>query len=332
MNKKLLIVANNAQWKSWPEKIEALKTWFAPRVNLEIGLTHTNHSWIPFEQYGSTGQDGVGRVWYDTFIAPLGQGYDMVLFVVNKSQWNSTHARGWRDNTDFGAVGLQLGADEFEPFWRRLLGIDGEMFHQVARHEILHGLFYLKCGEFVRFDLPPTPGRCIDTTHYHWDRGELEKALIDLIPEEPKVEPAKEILIIHHTATPRDRTSLEVVIADQMKRYGRAFYQCFITPDGKIHWQHKLLNTRTGAKSIDYCLVGDFTTEKPTEAQLDALNVLVGNKKYIGHGEAVIYGATKSECPGNLLKEFEAYKKQLLALQNSINLLMLQIKRIFGLK
>lgn len=326
MNKKLLIVANNAVWSSWPDKINQLKEWFAPRVNLDVTLIHTSHESIPFEVYGSSLQLGVSKAWYDAQISPLGKGYDLILFVVNQNQWQGFRARGWRADATHGAVELQMGSGEFEPFWKVLLGLDGQMFHQVARHEIMHGLFYLKCGSNVRFDLPPTQGLCIDTTHYHFDRGELELALADLVPE---VSPQKEILIVHHTATPRDTTNLEAILKDHQARYGRSFYQCFITADGTVHWQHKLLNDRIGAKSVDYCVVGDFTKEKPTEAQLEALNVLVGSRTPIPHAGALSYGATQSLCPGTLLEDLKKHREVLSKLQASINQLMEMIRQLF---
>jgi hypothetical protein len=250
MSEKLLIVANN-NWKSWPDKIEELRKWFAPKVKLTISLVHTNFVHIPFEPYHNVdGMDGVSRPWYLANVAPLATGYDMVLFVVNKDQWNSVGARGWRGGIKNGAVALQVGADEFEPFWKRLLGMDGEMFNQVARHEIMHGLFFLKCGPNVQWHLPPEKGQCRDTTHYHWDNGELEKALDDLVPTEVKPEPQNQpvIYIVHHTATGRDTTNLNAILDDHKRRYGRSFYQCFITADGTIHWQHHILNQRKGVQ------------------------------------------------------------------------------------
>lgn len=313
MKKRLLIVANNADWKSWPEKIEELKKWFAPKVELDVSLVHTNFNYIPWEVYDhNTGAMGVAKIWYQVFVASLAKKEDdLVLFVVNKSQWQPTKARGWRGGIKNGAVALQLGANEFEPFWKRLLGLDGEMFHQVARHEIMHGLFYLKCGKNVRWDLPPQDGQCIDTTHHWWDLGQLENALIDLVPEVTKPQPVlPTIYILHHTATPRDKTNLDAIIRDHNKRYGRSFYQCFITADGNIHWQHKIENQRNKAMSVDYCVVGDFTKEDPTDKQLEALDELTKGLDIIGHGEATKYGATASECPGTLLEDLADLRKR----------------------
>jgi hypothetical protein len=329
MNKKLLIVSNNCPWQSWPEKVAGLKRWFAPKIELDVVIVHTQFQNVPFSVYDSaTGALGVDQNWLFKNVSYLGKGYDLLLFVLPKSQWQRPDkARGWRTFDPYGAVDLQLGADEYEPFWKRFLGLDGEMFHQVARHEIMHGLFYQKCGKDVRFDLPPQEGQCLDTTHYYFDRDQLENALEDLIPA---VE--KPIYIIHHTGTSRDKTNLQAIINDHMIRYGRPFYQCFITADGNVHWQHQLTNQRKGAVSIDYCVVGDFNREKPTEAQLDALSRIVGKNSYLPHGGAVKYGATASECPGTLLADLEAYRLQLKSLQKQIDVLVEMIKKIFGLK
>lgn len=332
MKKSLLIVFNNCQWPSVPDKVEALRSWFTPQVELEISVSHSSFSYIPFERYGEEGQDGVSKIWYRTFVAPLAKGHDMVLFVVNKDQWAGKKARGWRGGVKNGAVALQLGADEFEPFWKRLLGLDGEMFHQVARHEILHGLFFLKCGPYVQWDGEPEEGKCVDTTHYHWDRGQLKKALDDLVPGQTKREPAihKELVIIHHTATPRDKTNLDAILRDHNLRYGRSFYQCFVTADGKVHWQHQIKNQRTNAVSTDYCVVGDFTREKPTLEQLEALDKLTEGKWVVGHGQATQYGATASACPGTLLTDLANLREQKRLMKKQISLLgqLLELLRL----
>jgi hypothetical protein len=192
----------------------------------------------------------------------------------------------------------------------------------------MHGLFYKKCGPQVVI-ADPVSGQCVDTTHYWFDRGELEKALDELNPTVTPPTPSNEIIIVHHTASPRDKTNLEAILSEHRIKYGRSFYQCFITPEGKVLWQHKLTNTRIGAKSIDYCVIGNFTVEKPTEAQLEALNALLGSGPYLGHGKAVEYGATQSECPGTLLADLEAYRKQLDNLQVAINKLVEMVSKLF---
>lgn len=331
---KLLIVSNNAPWQSWPGKVQELKNWFSPNLDLEINLIHVQFQNVPFSQYTPDGGMGVDKNWLFHNVSHLGKGYDLLLFVLPKSQWQRADKyRGWRTFDPYGAVDLQLGADEFEPFWKQLLGINGEMFHQVARHEIMHGLAYIKCGPSVPFHLPPQEGQCLDTTHYWWDRDNLRQALEELHPA--PVIPNKVVDILHHSATSRDNTNLEALIADQVKRYGRSFYQTIITADGTVHHQHDILNTRlNGVSSRDTLVVGDFTQEKPTEAQLEALYVLFRNRPVfgIGHKDAKKYGATSSECPGTLIEDYKAHRAQVESLAKQISFLMAEIKRIFGLK
>lgn len=118
------------------------------------------------------------------------------------------------------------------------------------------------------------------------------------------------VVIVHHTGTPRDTTNINAIIKEHTKKYGRSFYQCFITSDGTVYWQHYELNQRTKVKSIDYCVVGDFTREKPTEAQLRSLSELLKGREYYGHKESTKFGATPSECPGNLVKHLTLYNTQ----------------------
>jgi hypothetical protein len=55
-------------------------------------------------------------------------------------------------------------------------------------------------------------------------------------------------------------------------------------------------------------VVGDFTKEKPTEAQLKSLDTLLTGREFMEHKQAVKYGATASECPGTLLKDLDRYR------------------------
>lgn len=176
MKKKLLIVANNCPWRSWDDKILELKRWFAPKVDLDIELTHTKYSQIPFITYGNVVSDqahipnpeGIDYKWYDTYVSPMAQGYDIVLFVLNMSQWPSANSfRGWRVDQTLGAVELQIGVNENEMF--RWGDYTGGGFFNFARHEIMHALFMIT-GQ-------------TDTTHKWWDQSPnmLVNALNELV-------------------------------------------------------------------------------------------------------------------------------------------------------
>lgn len=79
---------------------------------------------------------------------------------------------------------------------------------------------------------------------------------------------------------------------------GFDWYHKIIMPDGEV------IENRTEPHdrgSFDYCLVGNFTEEEPTEEQIKVTKELLKGKNWITHKEAGERGiATKSECPGNL--------------------------------
>lgn len=181
MKKRILLVANNCEWSTWQNKINELKTWFSSKVDLQIDIIHTSHQNIPFIQYENPVPDqaqykkrlGVDYGWYDAHVSSLATGYDIVLFVVNSSQWPAEgDMRGWRVDRTNGAVELQIGVGEFEQFqWGRYKG-DG--FFNFARHEIMHALFMITGQN--------------DTTHFWWNQSpeKLIFALNELVFVDPR--------------------------------------------------------------------------------------------------------------------------------------------------
>lgn len=167
---KLLILANSCKWKSWNQKLEKLSTWFSPKIELDITLKHTDFQDIPWSIYSSDdstqiGFKGIDPVWYDKNVTPLGIGYDVVLLVLDRKDWKSLKARGWRTDYDQGPVQLHIGAGENENMkWTNFPPMSA--FFQLARHEILHACYMLS-GQY-------------DMTHHYWNRGEIEKALSNL--------------------------------------------------------------------------------------------------------------------------------------------------------
>lgn len=171
-NKKILIVANNCQhWTTWPEKMAALRGWFASKVDLAIDLRHTKFDALPYAKYespdGTEGWQGIAKDWYDEHIALMAIGYDIVLFVVPLKQWAfENKARGWRADQTFGPVELQIACDEHERnFWPNGQVINS--FLDYSRHEILHALFMMTGQN--------------DSTHMWWDAGKLENALAEIV-------------------------------------------------------------------------------------------------------------------------------------------------------
>ena len=178
---KLLIVANNCPWSSWDKKIVDLRAWFLPKIALDISIAHTHFDKIPFVPYDADVPGGLGvePAWYDRFVTPYGQGFDIIMFVVNTAQWPYLNrARGWRTDRSDGPVELQVCADENEATYK-----DGvklyTTFESYARHEIMHALFILQYGDGVRTCGVDPKAKC-DSTHYWWDKGQLENALGDI--------------------------------------------------------------------------------------------------------------------------------------------------------
>ena len=122
-------------------------------------------------------------------------------------------------------------------------------------------------------------------------------------------------VILHHTATDRDRTSFEAIDRGHKQRgYSESSlgffcaYNCLITGDGVEHWARSLDESGEGTSAfkgfhIDLCLTGNTMQEKMSDKQIETLiNVLdrikkkCGIKSLNGHRN---YFATL--CPGQNL-------------------------------
>lgn len=165
----ILLIANNCNWSSWPEKIKELRDWYSVKVNLDFTLTHTSFENIPMSDMtnveGAT-YKGINPTWYDENVSILATGYDIVLFVLPLGQWGSPiGARGWRADSTYGAVELQVGVDENETVYYPQFG-KMPAFYQYARHEIMHAMYTLCNKE--------------DRCHYWWNLGQFDKALDDI--------------------------------------------------------------------------------------------------------------------------------------------------------
>ena len=177
---RVKIVANNCNWPSWPQKLEEMRAWFSPKLDLQFELVHTSFKNVPFVNYpnntnGGKSMDGVEPLWYDANIDPLAVGFDIVMLVMNVAEWKGRDARGWRTDKAQGPVELQVAADENEHIYLPPNSRDvGTTFLNYGRHEILHALFMLTGQN--------------DTTHYWWDKGvdQLGNALAELVFPEPK--------------------------------------------------------------------------------------------------------------------------------------------------
>lgn len=143
-----------------------------------------------------------------------------------------------------------------------------------------------------------------DITHQLYIKkiGLLEKAvrlLRQLTAKLPEEETEK-LIVVHHSATPKDTTRVETLIKNISKKYEGGFYDYYIDKNGVVYPQEVSSKYRD---TIDVCVIGDFTTEKPTQGHIQSLRGIIDGRKYISHKELAKLGrAKKSECPGELME------------------------------
>lgn len=134
---------------------------------------------------------------------------------------------------------------------------------------------------------------------------------------------AVQYLIVHQTATPRDRTTFDAVKRHHIGLgWGNIAYHYFIESNGRIRKgrNERTAGTHTKAggmnfKSLGICLAGNFNEEEPTEAQLTSLEQIlkslaakykIPKTRILGHLEAP--GAV-TQCPGqHLLAWIEKFR------------------------
>jgi len=135
-----------------------------------------------------------------------------------------------------------------------------------------------------------------------------------------------EFIILHHSATARDKTTFESIKNYHIALgWGDIGYNFLITGDGKIHKGRKIsvagahcIADKMNYKSIGVCLTGNFqTAEKPSSPQLASLEILlyiledlynIPKAKILGHLE--VQGSS-TVCPGNhLLNWLKEYRNK----------------------
>jgi len=145
-----------------------------------------------------------------------------------------------------------------------------------------------------------------------------------------KLKPEKiKYLIVHHTATSRDRTTFESVKRYHTKTrgWGDIGYHWFITGDGMLwkgrdeKWVGAQCNRPKGNsmnfRSLGICLTGNFETEIPNKIQISTLEGILDDlrAKYniprenvLGHKEVE---GTSTLCPGkNFLPYIKTYRRR----------------------
>ena len=136
-------------------------------------------------------------------------------------------------------------------------------------------------------------------------------------------------IIIHHSATTRDKTTLTAInrIHQKWFNYKSSLgwyigYHYFITGNGIVRQTRRdddygihCRANKMNSKSIGICLTGNFETEQPSEKQLASLKIIlerlkknynIENNNILGHCEVI---ESKTACPGkNLLNWLNKYK------------------------
>lgn len=147
-------------------------------------------------------------------------------------------------------------------------------------------------------------------------------------------------IVIHHTASSRDRTTLQDVNAWHKLRWADfksslgywVGYHYLITGDGKITQTRR--DNEMGAHCIPndgklgVCLTGNFMLESPSDAQIKSLDELTTKlcKDYRIEYVTAHREVSNTECPGDNLMKWLNTKKQISLLQKLIGLYKIVIE------
>ncbi len=181
---KVLLIVNNQKWKTWNSKIQTLKDWFKPAVDLEFTLSHVDFKKIPFVPVDN-GKE-IDPKWYNENILPLAGGYDVVMFSVPLKQWKGEKIRGRWTRGDIQKI--QLGADESGTYEYNKIKHEGGRWFNIARHELCHAISAIL--------------KIQDRTHYWWELGNLEQIL-----NEFKVKKTPPIVLIERNTKTKNQTT-----------------------------------------------------------------------------------------------------------------------------
>ena len=169
---KILLIANNLRgWKTWDKKIQELKDWWMPEINLDITLEHTDFKNIPWEEYTSTEglkYKGIDRLWYDTNISlpSAKRGFDCVILTLAKSDWKGFPTEGSNDLNNYGIHEIQMLGQENARYMFNGVRYDGDQWFNIARHELSHAIYRSR--------------GIVDNTHKYWAIGNLEEVKKEL--------------------------------------------------------------------------------------------------------------------------------------------------------
>jgi zinc knuckle protein len=167
------IVANNqaGTWQSWPEKIAAIKAFYASvcDLNIELIATQLTPQFAPYQPSSTGTTYRVDEAWYEANVLLLAPGDDIVLFVVPPTDHPSLITLMGLEYYQQGKPGeLTVFSDETSHTYIFENGADvdqGETVVNYGCHEIAHYFYAL---------LAKT-----DNTHLYFFAGTPEKVLAD---------------------------------------------------------------------------------------------------------------------------------------------------------
>lgn len=157
-----IIIVTNCTWKSWNAKIEAIKAWFSPAIDLEIEIVNKTFTSIPWEK--SINSDGVkiDRIKLDWFKKNItSPKHDVTILTLDQSDWNGGFMDGYQNE-----AGIAIGCKEKGKYNFQGKKYPGDEWFNVARHEVAHAI-YKSQGKY-------------DMTHTYWKAGNIEQVLVDL--------------------------------------------------------------------------------------------------------------------------------------------------------
>jgi hypothetical protein len=166
----LRILANNeaGTWASWPEKIAALKTFYAPVCELDITLVPTalTPQFAPYAPIsGSADTYVVDPAWYDANVVPLADGADIVMLVVPPTDHANIITYMGLDRYQQGQIGkTTVFSDEMNHTYIGEAD-QGETAVVYGEHELSHQFY----GMLAK----------TDNTHLYFYAGTPEKVLTD---------------------------------------------------------------------------------------------------------------------------------------------------------
>jgi hypothetical protein len=139
MKQKLLILVN-ANWATLPAKINDLKASFFPEIDLSIDTKETHFATVPFKDYGD--QKRIDDDWIDVNIVPLSRDYDVVAFILPKSQWLNEKYWGFKLLGRKVPV-ITITADANEVWQTKELKEYVTVFEEAMSHELAHYFYGL---------------------------------------------------------------------------------------------------------------------------------------------------------------------------------------------